>query len=153
MEENPTKLDPEVTILIAEDDLGHAKLIKKNLRRAGISNQMVHFEDGQLVLDYLFQRGDGPKRKTGRGAYVLLLDIRMPKADGLEVLTQVKKDPNLRPMPIIMLTTADDPREVERCYDLGCNIFITKPVNYQAFVDTLKRVGMFLLVLRVPEIK
>ena len=152
MAENTARLDQEVTILLAEDDLGHAKLIEKNLRRAGISNQIIHFEDGQQVLDYLFQKGDGPKRNEGEGAYVLFLDIRMPKADGLEVLRQVKKDPALRAIPIIVLTTADDPREVKHCYELGCNLFITKPVKYQAFVDVLQHVATFLLVVRVPEI-
>ncbi len=140
----------DVTVLIAEDDPGHARLIQKNLQRGGISKSLICFEDGQQVLDYLFQRGDGPKRNSGV-AYVLLLDIRMPKVNGVDVLTQVKRDPGLRSMPVIVLSTADDPAEVKRCHQLGCNAYITKPVDYEVFVEAVKRLGMFISILRVPE--
>jgi len=141
----------EVTVLIAEDDPGHAKLIQKNLQRGGIASSMIHFEDGQQVLDYLFQRGDGPRRKDGV-AYVLLLDIRMPKVNGVEVLSQVKGDSVLRSMPVIVLSTADDPGEVKRCHELGCNAYISKPVDYEVFVEAVKCLGMFISTLQVPDI-
>ena len=81
----------EVVILIAEDDAGHALLIERNLRRVGLNNNTLRFEDGQAILDFLFCRGSGPHRRTDT-AYLLLLDIRMPKVDGVEVLRQVKAD-------------------------------------------------------------
>ncbi len=140
----------DVTVLIAEDDPGHARLIQKNLQRGGIGKSLICFEDGQQVLDYLFQRGDGPKRNSGV-AYVLLLDIRMPKVNGVDVLTQVKRDPGLRSMPVIVLSTADDSAEVKRCHQLGCNAYITKPVDYEVFVEVVKRLGMFISILKVPE--
>lgn len=140
----------DVTVLIAEDDPGHARLIQKNLQRSGVGKSLIRFEDGQQVLDYLFQRGDGPRRNSGV-AYVLLLDIRMPKVNGVDVLTQVKRDPGLRSMPVIVLSTADDPAEVKRCHQLGCNAYITKPVDYEVFVEAVKRLGMFISILRVPE--
>jgi CheY-like chemotaxis protein len=140
-----------VTILIAEDDDGHAELVEEQFREAGIHNEIRRFRDGQEILDFLFERGPGPKREHGR-AYVLLLDIRMPKVDGVEVLRQVKAEPGLRGLPVLMLTTTDDPREIERCYALGCSCYIAKPVQFVRFVETLKRLGLFLMVVQVPEI-
>jgi len=144
-------MQEEVVILIAEDDPGHATLIEKNLRRAGIENRIIRFGDGQEALDFLFRRGSGPQRDAST-PYVLLLDIRMPKIDGIEVLRQVKADEELRKLPVIILTTADDPAEVERCHRLGCSVYITKPVEYDRFVEGIRQLGLFLLVVRVPKI-
>ncbi len=144
-------MNQEVIILIAEDDEGHAELIRKNLVRAGIANHIIHFRDGQEVVDYLFCRGNGPHRKSG-DAFVLLLDIRMPKLDGTEVLEQVKANPELRKIPVLMITTTDDPREVERCHALGCNNYLTKPVEYDKFVQSIRQLGLFLTVVQVPRI-
>ncbi len=141
----------EVTIVIAEDDEGHAELIRRNLVRAGICNAIIHFRDGQAVTDFLFRRGEGPHREPGM-SYVLLLDIRMPKMDGTEVLVQIKGDPELRKIPVIMITTTDDPREVEHCHALGCSNYISKPVEYEGFVNAIKQLGMFLIVVQVPVI-
>ena len=141
----------EVTILITEDDEGHAALIRKNLGRAGITNPIMHFKDGQEVLDFLFRRGDPPHRED-HAAYLLLLDIRMPKVDGVEVLRQVKTDPDLRKLPVIMITTTDDPREVARCHEIGCNNYITKPVEYEKFITAIRQLGLYLMVIEVPEV-
>ena len=141
----------EVTILIAEDDVGHAGLIRKNLGRAGIANEIIHFLDGQEVLDFLFRRGEGPHRTPGE-RYILLLDIRMPKCDGTEVLRQVKADTELKKIPIMMITTTDDPREVEKCHALGCNSYVTKPVEYDDFVHTIRQMGFFLAVVEIPKV-
>jgi len=141
----------EAVILIADDDEGHATLIRKNLHRAGLVNEILHFRDGQEVLDFLLRRGDGPKREDGK-AYLLLLDIRMPKVDGVEVLRQVKADKELKKLPVIMITTTDDPREVENCHALGCSNYLTKPVDYDKFVAVIRQLGLFLLVVEVPVI-
>lgn len=141
----------EVVIVTAEDDLGHAELIKKNLKRAGIRNEIIHFKDGEETLNFLFQKGSGPHRESGR-PYLLLLDIRMPKIDGVEVLTQIKQDNELKKMLVIMITTTDDPYEVEKCHGLGCNNYIMKPVIYEKFVEAIKHLGMFLLVVEIPKI-
>lgn len=141
----------EVCILIAEDDTGHAALIRKNILRAGITNTIMHFKDGQELLDFLFKKEDAPHRQ-GEVSYLLLLDIRMPKVDGVEVLRNIKADVELRKIPIIMLTTTDDPREVENCHKLGCSNYITKPIDYEKFVDVIKKLGLFLMVVEVPNI-
>lgn len=144
-------MNDEVTILVAEDNEGHAGLIRKNLVRAGIVNPIMHFRDGQEILNFLFREGDIPHRQSGQ-EYFLLLDIRMPKVNGIEVLGRVKADPELKKMPVVMVTTTDDPREIENCHRLGCNNYITKPVEYNAFVKTIQQLGMFLSVVKVPQI-
>ena len=140
----------EVVILVADDDLGHARLIEKNLRRAGLNNPIERFENGQEILDFLFGRGE--RRRSKELSYLLLLDIRMPKVDGVEVLRQVKVDAELKKIPVLMLTTTDDPREVERCHSFGCNSYIVKPVDYDKFADAIKQMGLFISLVQVPEI-
>ena len=141
----------DVVILVAEDDDGHFSLIQKNLQRSGIWNDMVRFVDGQQTLDFLFMRDGGAKREHSH-KYLLLLDIRMPKVDGVEVLERIKQDAELKKMPVIILTTTDDPREIERCHSLGCSIYIVKPVEYEGFIDAIRKVGLFLSVVEVPRI-
>lgn len=139
-----------VTIVLAEDDDGHATLIQRNLERAGLANGFIRLKDGQDALDFF--RGEGSH--AGRvldPSVLLLLDINMPRMDGVEVLRALKADPNTALIPVIMLTTTDDPREVQRCYQLGCNVYVTKPVDYQAFIDAVKRLGLFLQVVQVPR--
>ena len=141
----------DIVILVAEDDEGHFLLTQKNLQRAGIWNELIRFPDGQDAIDFLFMRGDGPKRQRQK-EYLLLLDIRMPKVDGFEVLEQLKQDGALKKIPVIILTTSDDPTEIERCYKLGCSIYIVKPVEYEGFIDAIKKVGSFLSTVKLPQI-
>jgi len=141
----------EVTLLIAEDDDGHAALILKNLQRTGIHNDLIRFADGQEVIDFLFSQGPGRHREKGK-AYVLLLDIRMPKVDGIEVLRRIKADPELGKLPTIMLTTTDDPREIEKCHAMGCSSYITKPIDYDNFVYAIRQLGLYLLIIEVPNL-
>jgi CheY-like chemotaxis protein len=135
------------TILIVDDDEGHAILIRENLEAAGLTNRIEHFRDGQAVLDFFFKAG-----KASGDTYLILLDIRMPKVDGIEVLRRLKADEELGKLPVIMLTTTDDTREVERCYELGCNVYIQKPVDYDKFADAIRRLGGFVPLLLVPSV-
>ncbi len=141
----------EVVILIADDDAGHTRLIEKNLSRAGLHNRTQRFQNGQQVLDFFFGKSSGPGRAS-EASYLLLLDIRMPKVDGVEVLRQIKQDSVLRRMPVIMLTTTDDPREVGRCHTLGCNSYIVKPVDYDKFAEAIKQLGLYISLVEVPEL-
>lgn len=139
-----------LTLVIAEDDEGHANLVQRNLRRAGFLNDLFHAKDGQEALDYL--RGEGAHRgRVLNGFVLLLLDINMPRVDGVEVLRRLKGDPTTAKIPVIMLTTTDDPREVERCYELGCSVYLTKPVEYDGFIEAINRLGLFLQVVKVPR--
>ena len=97
------------------------------------------------------QNGEGPHRLPDAG-YVLLLDIRMPKVDGVQVLRRLKQDAELAKIPVTMITTTDDPREVYECFRLGCSNYITKPVDYDKFVKVIRQLGLFLLVVEIPKI-
>lgn len=144
-----TQLVPQqVHILLAEDDDGHAELIIEHLRDAGVTNPIRRFLDGDELWTHLLDC----KSLGGIEQHcLLLLDIRMPRMDGTEVLRRIKADDQLRQLPVIMLTTTDDPREVERCYALGCNAYVTKPVEFVAFSEALRRLGLFLMVVRLPK--
>jgi CheY-like chemotaxis protein len=142
-------MNREVIILVAEDDDGHFDLIKRNLERSGIKNQIIRFKDGEEILNFLFKISPSLPDDE-KNSYIILLDIRMPKYNGAEVLEKIKTDENLKKIPVTMITTTDDPKEIEKCHLLGCNNYITKPVDYDKFVDTIRQLGLFLLVIEVP---
>jgi CheY-like chemotaxis protein len=144
-------MNSSLTILIVDDDEGHAILVRQSLEEAGLGNPVLHFNDGQAALDFLFQRGPGPSRESGR-PYLALLDIRMPKVDGVEVLRQIKSAPELQKLPVIMLTTTEDPREVDRCHMMGCNVYLQKPVDYEKFAEAIRNLGMFIKLVLVPPV-
>jgi len=132
-----------------EDDEGHARLIERNIRRAGISNTIHHFTDGTSALDFIFNGSDGP---VLNGPAMVLLDLNLPDMSGTDILARIKTVDKLKRTPVIVLTTTDDKVEIQRCYDLGCNVYITKPVNYEAFADAIRQLGLFLSVIQVPEV-
>jgi CheY-like chemotaxis protein len=140
----------QLTIVLAEDDEGHATLVQRNLRRAGIANDMVHLKDGQEALDYIHCQGRFSDRPLD-GSLLILLDINMPRVNGVEVLHRLKTDQKTAKLPVIILTTTDDPREVERCYQLGCSVYVTKPVAYEEFVEAIRRLGLFLSIVKAPR--
>jgi len=138
------------TVLIVDDDEGHIELIRRNLRRIALGNPILSLQDGANALDYVFRRGEFAGRACGDP--LILLDINMPGSmNGMEVLRQIKADPATRKIPVIMLSTTDDPREVASCYDLGCSVYITKPVDSMLFIEAVKRLGLFLQVIRVAR--
>ena len=137
-----------VTIIMVEDDEGHARLIERNIRRAGISNVVRHFLDGTSALEYIFNGQDGP---TLNGPALILLDLNLPDMSGTDILAKIKSAPQLKRTPVVVLTTTDDKTEIQRCYDLGCNVYVTKPVDYESFADAIRQLGLFLSVIQVPE--
>jgi CheY-like chemotaxis protein len=138
----------EVTIVMIEDDEGHARLIEKNVRRAGVNNQIVPFTNGNTALDFIL----GTDR-SGEGAnhyLLILLDLNLPDMSGIDILEKVKSNPHTKRLPVIVLTTTDDEREIQRCYDLGANVYITKPVDYDSFAHAIRQLGLFFSVMQVP---
>jgi CheY-like chemotaxis protein len=138
-----------VNIIMVEDDDGHARLIEKNIRRAGIANPIRHFIDGTSALNYLFNSPDGPAHN---GPALILLDLNLPDMSGIDILAKIKADPRLKRTPVVVLTTTDDKIEIQRCYDMGANVYITKPVNYESFAKAIQQLGLFLSVIQVPEV-
>jgi len=131
------------TILLVEDDPGHALLIEKNLGRAGLPYPIVKFTDGQKAVDYLL--GDGVGQTV-----LMLLDLNLPVLDGYQVLKIVKNDARTKMIPVVMLTTTDNPQEIAKCYELGCNMYLSKPVDYEQFTAAIRNLGMFLAIVKIP---
>ncbi|KQV84012.1 response regulator [Rhizobium sp. Root1220] len=139
----------EVTIVMVEDDEGHARLIEKNVRRAGVHNEIVPFTLGKNALDYVL----GPSRDglVSKDRYLLvLLDLNLPDMSGLDILAQIKGNEHTRRLPVVVLTTTDDEREIQKCYDLGANVYITKPVDYDGFATAIRNLGLFFSVVQIP---
>lgn len=137
-------IDP-ITLVMIEDDDGHARLIEKNIRRAGVNNSVERFADGTSALDWLMR--EGRKREL-----LVLLDLNLPDMSGVDILARLKADAALKTIPVVVLTTTDDKAEINRCYELGCSVYITKPVSYESFAEAIRRLGLFIQVVRAPEI-
>ena len=136
-----------LTILLVEDDEGHAMLVQMNLRYAGINNPIKHIDNGREALEYVKRL----QTQDQASPLVVLLDINLPEIDGYTVLAQLKSEPKTRKVPVVVLTSTDDPNEINRCYELGCNIFLRKPVDYPSFTNAIRQLGMFLAVVEIPD--
>jgi CheY-like chemotaxis protein len=139
-----------VTIVLVEDDPGHARLIEKNLKRGAITNHLIILGDGKEATDYLFSEGKYAGSQLP-SPLLVLLDLNLPIQDGFQVLQRLKSDERTRLIPIIVVTSTDDSRDVSLCYKLGCNVFLTKPIDYQKFCEAIKNLGLFLSVVSWPN--
>jgi CheY-like chemotaxis protein len=135
---------------MVEDDEGHARLIEKNIRRAGVRNETLPFTDGASACRYLFG-ADGSGSGHAGQALLILLDLNLPDMSGVEILRRLKGNAHLKRTPVVILTTTDDESEIERCYEVGCNVYITKPVDYDSFAHAIRQLGLFFSVIQVPE--
>jgi CheY-like chemotaxis protein len=137
-------------ILLVEDDPGHALLIKKNLRRGGAAENIIVLDDGQKAVDYLLRQGAYAGEEYA-DPLLILLDLNLPVMSGYQVLKIIKNNERTKKIPVVVLTTTDNPQEVARCYELGCNMYITKPIEYEQFSDTIQRLSMFLSIVKTPS--
>ena len=140
-----------VTIIMIEDDEGHARLIERNIRRSGVNNEIKPFTNGTDALNYLFG-ADGSGIDNKGNALLILLDLNLPDTTGIDILRRVKENQYLTSAPVVVLTTTDDAQEIKRCYELGCNVYITKPVNYESFANAIRQLGLFFSVIQVPQV-
>jgi CheY-like chemotaxis protein len=132
-----------------EDDEGHARLIERNIRRSGVNNEIIPFTNGTDAVNYLLGKDRKGAEHKGE-ALLILLDLNLPDMTGIDILRQVKENPRLKCAPVVVLTTTDDSQEIKRCYELGCNVYITKPVNYENFANAIRQLGLFFSVIQVP---
>src|SRR4051794_33838519 len=139
-----------VSIVMIEDDEGHARLIEKNVRRAGVNNEIVPFTNGTSALDFIL--GTDRSGEVSRDRYLLvLLDLNLPDMSGIDILEKIKGNEHTKRLPVVILTTTDDEREIQRCYDLGANVYITKPVDYENFAHAIRQLGLFFAVIQIPQ--
>jgi len=149
-EEQAAADHPPVTVLLVEDDPGHTILIQKNLRRGGFPGDIVIVDNGGKAVDFILMKGEFAGI-VHTAPVVILLDLNLPVLDGYQVLHILKHEAATRHIPIIMLTTTDNPPEIKRCYDLGCNMYVTKPVEYEKFTEAIRNLGAFLSIVRLPS--
>lgn len=138
-----------VVIVMIEDDPGHSRLIEKNIRRAGVNNEIVSFATGREAVDFLF-RSNQPTETLGRH-WLVLLDLNLPDMSGIDILQRIKEHDYLKRTPVIVLTTTDDEVEINRCYDMGANAYVTKPLNYEGLARAIQQLGLFISIVKVPE--
>ena len=136
-------------ILIVEDDPRDVELTLAALEQYNLTNEVVVTRDGQEALDYLYRRGQFNTRSDENPA-VMLLDLKLPKIDGLEVLQQIKCDEHLKMMPVVVLTSSHEEKDMIRSYNLGANAYVVKPVDFHEFVNAVKELGMFWAILNEP---
>jgi len=138
-----------VSIIMIEDDEGHARLIEKNIRRAGITNEIIPFALGSEALAFIAE-----KSRTGQASddrrILVLLDLNLPDMSGLDILAKVKTDERTKRIPIIVLTTTDDKVEIQKCYELGCSAYVKKPLEYEAFANSVRQLGLFFSIIELP---
>ena len=135
-----------IVILLAEDDPAHAEIVRRNLENSHIANRLIHVSDGQEALDYLYRRGRYADPKDSPFPGLFLLDLRMPKVDGLEVLRTVKGDKELMRIPVVVLTTSAAETDMARAYDNHANSYLVKPVDFDKFVRLMETLGYYWLV-------
>ena len=128
-----------VTIVMIEDDAGHALLIERNIRRAGVGNELVSFTNGGDALEYILGI-DRSGEVSAKKHLLVLLDLNVPDMNGMAVLERLKANPHTKRAPVVVLTTTEDPHEMQRCYDLGANVYVTKPVEYERFANAITRI-------------
>src|ERR1700743_3451574 len=146
---SPNSVGLPVSIVMVEDDEGHATLIERNIRRAGVNNPIIPFADGTAALDFLLGE-DGTGAIHAGDSLLILLDLNLPDMTGVDILAKIKGNTHLKRSPVVVLTTTDDQREIQRCYDLGANVYITKPVDYEGFPNAIRQLGLFFSVMQVP---
>jgi CheY-like chemotaxis protein len=144
--------DPEaVEILLVEDNPNDAELTLRALKKHNLANRVVHVSDGEQALDFMFARGAFAARKVEEGPKVVILDLKLPKVDGLEVLKALKSDPATKAIPVVVLTSSREEKDIIESYQLGVNSYIVKPVEFEKFIVAIRDLGLYWLLLNQPS--
>ncbi|MDB5210970.1 MAG: response regulator [Sediminibacterium sp.] len=140
-----------VEVLLVEDNLYDAELTIRELQKHNMTNYLFHVSDGEAALDFIFARGQfAGNRDMGFPPKIILLDIQMPKVNGIEVLQKIKSDERTKAVPVVILTSSKEDPDIRKCYDLGANSYIVKPVNFERFAEAIKNLGFYWLLLNQP---
>jgi len=142
--------ETEVELLIVEDDPNDAELMMRVLRKHNLANKVTLLRDGAEALDFLFAAGPYARRSAGSHPKVVFMDLKLPKVDGVEVLRRMRADDRTKTIPVVVLTSSREPRDLREAYDVGANSFVTKPVNYEDFSHAIRELGLYWLILNRP---
>ncbi len=142
-----------VEILLVEDSINDAELTIREMKKHNLANDLFHVKDGEEALDYIFGKGSFANRIIEHRPKLVLLDIQMPKLNGIEVLQQIKSNEHTKTIPVVMLTSSKEDPDIKRCYELGANSYIVKPVNFEAFTAAIKSIHYYWLLLNEPPVK
>lgn len=136
-----------VEILFAEDSMDDATLTIRALTRSGFTNKLLHVKDGAEALDFFYCKGEYASRNKKENPKLILLDLKMPKMSGMQVLEKLKSDPDLKSIPVVILTSSKEDPDIEKCYSLGANSYIVKPVDSSNFFQAIEKIGMYWMIL------
>lgn len=140
----------EVEILLVEDNMSDAELIVRALRKVNLANHVAHVKDGEEALEFIFATGKYSKREKKNVPKVILLDIKMPKVDGIEVLRQIKTNNETRRIPVVIMTSSKEEQDIIRSYELGVNSFVVKPVEFNDFAKAVSELGLYWVLINQP---
>ena len=137
-------------VLLVEDNMSDAELTIRALKKNNLANNLVHLEDGQAALDYIFAEGDYSDRNIEDTPKVILLDLTMPRINGIQVLQKIKSDDRTKKIPVIVLTSSKEDPDIQECYLLGANSYVVKPVEFEKFLAAVSEIGLYWLLLNQP---
>ena len=140
----------DIEILLVEDNMSDAELTIRALKKNNLANKLIHLKDGAEALDFLFAEGEYSERKPEMGPKVILLDLKMPKVNGIEVLRKIKVDDRTKKIPVVMLTSSKEDPDINECYRLGVNSYVVKPVDFESFIKAVSQLGLFWMILNQP---
>lgn len=144
-------MNSQIEIILVEDNIDDATLVIRALKKNNLANKLVHLKDGAEALEFFFGKdGMGTKELLNLAPRVILLDLKMPKINGMEVLEKVKADTRTKPIPVVVLTSSAEDPDIKRCYELGANSYIVKPVEFENFSKAVSDLGMYWLILNHP---
>lgn len=143
-------MNNNVEILLVEDNMSDAELTVRALKKNNLANHLVHLEDGQEALDYIFAEGNYSSRNIENTPKLILLDLKMPKINGIQVLQKIKSDDRTKKIPVIVLTSSKEDPDIEECYLLGANSYVVKPVQFEKFLAAVSEIGLYWLLLNQP---
>lgn len=139
--------NPQVEILLIEDNMDDAEMTIHALRKKNLANRLIHLKDGEEALDFLFGTGNYTGRDINVKPKLILLDLKMPKVDGMEVLKKVKSNSMTKTIPVVVLTSSKEDPDLKKCYELGANSYIVKPVEFESFVNAVSELGLYWMLL------